>query len=258
MKKLAFASSAAALGLGALLVAHTSQAADHLDGPAASGNPMADIGDVYAWMTTDASKVNLAMTVSPGDDGTRHFGPTIQYAFHVTAQSGYGKATGAVETNIICTFASDTSAQCWVGSGTGASGDYVTGDASAATGITSADGKFKVFAGHRADPFFFDLNGFRDAVTAVETKCGDAQCSGLTFDLAGCPTLDGGTATALVHTLQETSSANAQAPCTGANNVADCFAALNVMAIVVQVDKTLLSSSTNPLLSVWGSTHTAP
>ncbi len=258
MKKLAFASSAAALGLGALLVAHTSHAADHLDGPAASGNPMADIGDLYAWMTPDATKVNLVMTVSPGDDGTRHFGSTIQYAFHVTAQAGYGMATGAVETDIICTFASDTSAQCWVGSGTGASGDYVTGDASAAAGITSADGKLKVFAGHRADAFFFDLSGFRDAVSAVETKCGDAQCTGLTFDAAGCPTLDGGTATALGNLLKETSSATAAAPCTGANNVADCFASLNVMAIVVQVDKTLLSSSTNPLLAVWASTHTAP
>ena len=51
--------------------------------------PMADIADVYAWITSDATKVNLALTVSPADDGMRHFGPAVVYAFHVNSRDGF-------------------------------------------------------------------------------------------------------------------------------------------------------------------------
>jgi hypothetical protein len=250
LKKLAFASGAAALGLGALLVAHTSHAADHVDAPMTTANPMADIGDVYAWMTTDGTKVNLVMTVSPADDGTRSFGPTIQYVFHTTALSAYGVTTGAVTTDIICTFATNTSAQCWVGNGLAPNGDYVSGDPSPVAGVQSGDARVKLFAGRRADAFFFDLNGFRDAVTAVENT------TGLVENNAGCPALSLDQETALVGLLSETSSTTNSAPCPA--DAADCFAGLNVLAIVLQVDKTLLTSAANPVLAVWGSTNTAP
>ena len=113
MKKLAFLGGALGLGVGALLVAHSTQAADHLDSPAAASNPMADIADVYAWNTTDATKVNLIMTVSPGDPGTRSFDPSVQYVFHVNSYATF-LAPNPTETKVICTFASDTSAECWV------------------------------------------------------------------------------------------------------------------------------------------------
>lgn len=38
---------------------------------------MADIADVYAWMTSDAAQIHLAPTVAPADDGTNHFGSTF-------------------------------------------------------------------------------------------------------------------------------------------------------------------------------------
>ena len=39
------------------------RASNHLDSPTAIANPQADIGDIYAWMTSDASHLNLVMTV---------------------------------------------------------------------------------------------------------------------------------------------------------------------------------------------------
>ena len=248
MKKLAFLGAALGLGAGAF-VATRSQAADHLDSPAAIMNPMADITDVYAWMSTDGSKVNLVMDVSPADPGTgsgaRHFDNTVQYVFHVNSVTEVG-APNPTETKVICTFASDTSVQCWVGDK-----DYVKGDPSSTSGLTSADGKIKVFAGRRSDPFFFNLNGFKDAVATVEG-------AGSAFPTVnGCPQLPGPVAKMLQDTLHEGPTGSAtHAPCDGSDM--DCFKRLDVMAIVLQVDKSLLNSGSNTLVKVWGSTHAAP
>lgn len=248
MKKLAFLGGAFGLGLGGLLVAHSTQAADHTDAPTAAANHMADITDVYAWNTSDAMKVNLVMDVSPGDPGTRTFDNTVQYVFHVSSTSAIDSQT-RTETKVICTFTSDTDAQCWVGTK-----DYVKGDPSAAGGMTSADGKVKVFAGRRADPFFFNLNGFKDTVAAVVVAAGSGS---IIPDGAGCPTLDAATAGFLRGKLTEgPQGAGTHVPCSGSS--ANCFADLNVMAIVVQVDKTLLNEGSNKVLAVWGSTHAAP
>ena len=255
MKKLSLiAGGVAGLALTALL-ATPSRAADHLDSSTLATNPMGDINDVYTWMNADASKINLAMTVSPGDDGTRTFGPTVQYVFHVRSRVGTTGAmvvaqAGGVETNVVCTFASNTSAQCWVVSGGTVKG-YVKGDPSATTGLTSADGKIKVFAGRRSDPFFFNLQGFRDAIAAVAGAAGT-----LTYNTSGCPiNLPDATAGVLVNTLknQSVNGTAASPPCSA--TVKDCFAAFNVMSLVVQVDKTLLVNGTDIFVSVYGSTH---
>jgi hypothetical protein len=248
LKKLAFLGGAFGLGVGALLVAHSTQAADHIDSPGAIANPMADITDVYAWNTSDKAKLNLIMGVSPGDPGTRHFDNTVQYVFHVSSTSSIDSQT-RTETKVICTFASDTDAQCWVGDK-----DYVHGDPSNESGMTSDDGKVKVFAGRRADPFFFNLNGFKDVAAFV----GSAAASGsLTTDAAGCPNLGAAQGSALRAMLSEGPRGNnTHVPCSGSS--ANCFEDLDVMAIVVQVDLTLLNEGTNKVLAVWGSTHAAP
>lgn len=254
MNKLAVLGAGIGLTAGILMVTRSSQAADHLDSPATMANPMADIGDVYAWTNGDSSKINLAMTVSPADDGTRHFDNTIQYAWHVTSRPGatVRQAFGAsgTESKVICTFKSDTAIQCWVALGTTVK-DYVTGDPSGPTGATSADGKVKVFAGTRSDPFYFNLGGFKLAQQTIDAAIAG---SAITPDAAGCPQLDMGTAGMLqaAVTMKPTTDV---APCK-ANHI-DCFDSFNVKAIVVQVDKTLLLSGTDTLVSVWGSTHMA-
>ena len=259
MKKLVFAGGALAVGLSLFVVQQKSHAADHLDAPGVTTNPLADINDVYTWMESAGAaaptKVNLVMTVSPGDDGTRTFGPGVQYVFHVTSKANDSNGDGnldygvgipaGTETKVICTFASNTSAQCWVGGNK----DYITGDPTATAGITSASGKVKMFAGRRSDPFFFNLQGFRNAVASVE-----AASSSLTLNAAGCPNLTSTTAAALVEQLGASQVTPAPPCATGT----DCFANLNVMALVLQVDKSLLNATGNDVVSVWASTHAAP
>jgi hypothetical protein len=211
---------------------------------------MADINDVYAWMTTDGAQVNLAMTVSPADPGTREFGPTVQYVMHVTAHPAFGMA--GTESKVICTFTDNTHGQCWVTDPTNKVVDYVSGDFSGPNGRISASNKFRVFAGQRSDPFFFNLSGFRTAVAAVK------QAPPPFTQPDGCPDSNGPTANALRGFLTGTpnSTTTDNGPCPV--GVKDCFADFNVMAIVVQVDKDEVSSDTNKIISVWASTYATP
>lgn len=253
MRNLVFIGGAAGVAsLVALAAAPSGFAADHLDATtiAMSQNAMADINDVYAWMTADASKVNLAMTVSPADDGNRTFGDSVQYVFHVTSAPGFLMA--GTETRVLCTFENNANGQCWVVNPDGVVIDYVSGDLSSPAGKLSETGKLRVFAGRRSDPFFFNLSGFRTAVNAVRN-------AGLSvFDAAGCPTFaNGSTPAALRGTLQAMPSGSTDnGPCGTSDR--DCFKTFNVMAIVVQIDKSELVSGSNTLLNVWGSTHAAP
>ena len=263
MKKLSLiAGGVASLGLATLL-ATPSHAADHGDSATLLTNPMGDINDVYTWMNADASKINLVMSISPVDPGTRSFTDAVQYVFHVTSKAGGPLMTVAqnmptdVETKVICTFASNTSGQCWVVEGTTVKG-YISGNPSATTGLTSADGKIKLFAGRRSDPFFFNLQGFRNAIKGVHDAAGAGQ---ITVNAFGCPNggAAGGDATftglrTALSTLQTTGTG---VPACSTTEI-DCFKAFNVLAIVLQVDKTLVNSGTNTVVSVWGTTHAKP
>ncbi len=261
MKKLAFLAGAGAL-CAAAFYGSPLRAADHLDGANVklAANTMADLNDVYTWMTSDGAKVNLALTVSPADDGTRHFGPSIQYVFHVEQHPGFGMP--GTETKVVCTFVNDTSGQCWVVAKDGATIDYVTGDLSVVSGRASASNKFRVFAGRRSDPFFFNLTGFTNAKSVVTS-------ANVTDDVNGCPTeidnlaITNATTSALRTALGATptsstpgtTTATIEGPCPA--DVADCFADFNVMAIVIQLDKDLVIDTANKFVSVWASTHAA-
>ena len=209
---------------------------------------MADITDVYAWMSPDGKNVNLVMDVSPGDDGTHAFGPQFQYVFHVTSTPGYGMP--GTTRNVLCTFASKSSGQCWILDSSGTTIDYLSGDPSQASGIFSLSDKMHLFAGRRSDPFFFNLGGFKTAVATVEGAAG-----GLTFNTAGCPVIDAATAGTL-RTQLTTAPASMVGPCPAGQ--ADCFKNFNVMAIILQINKGELNVGSNTLLSVWGSTNMTP
>lgn len=232
MTKLAALAGVAGLAAVAVL-ASRGQAADHVDSPTLAANPMADITDVYAWMT--GSNLNLVMDVSPVDNGTHSFGPGVVYVFHLTSKQGLGVATtSGTETRVICKFASGISVECWVVAGN-TTKDYVTGDPSNTAGVTSILGKVKVFAGRRSDPLFFNQTGFNAAITAFL-----GQSTGMP-DGAGCPKLMTPGQASTVRTALTTGS--------------DDFATTNVMAIVVQVDKSLVNTTGNTTVAVWGSTH---
>jgi len=212
----------------------TARAADHADGPAASADPSADITDVFAWMSPDASKLYLVMDLVRNAAAASRFSDSVQYVFHTTSRANFGDPPGP-EVDVICEFSAAQKIQCWAGQRT-----YVTGDASGLDGIMSADRKMRVFAGLRDDPFFFNLAGFKETGRDVA----DAA-SGLTFDAAGCPQLDATTASALVTQLQT-------AP--GGGPPVDNFAHFNVLSIAIALDKSLVTQN-GPIVSVWGSTN---
>ncbi len=228
---------ASSVGLfGSARLAHSS---DHMDSPATTADPAADINDVYGWMS--GNDLVLAMTLFPNAMGASDAGPAsafsnaVQYVFHTSSGAAFS-ATTANE-DIICTFDVTQNISCWVGTD-----EYVTGDASGLAGFASADGKFKVFAGLRADPFFFNLDGFNNTVSTVEAVAGAAS-----YDVAGCPTLSN-VQGALLRTDLMTE--------TDAGTATDFFAKFNALAIVVSVDKSLVTKG-GPVLSTWSSTNKA-
>ena len=222
--------------LGLLLHPLASQAADHLDGAAVKTDHATDINDVYAWTSTDGTKVNLVMTVFPQADATAKFSSAAAYVLHTASKASLA-ATTSVPVDVICTFDAAQKVSCWVGSDTT---NYVTGDASPAAGITSANGKVKVHAARHDDPFFYNLAGFNQVRTIVK-----GAAAALTFDANGCPALDAATATALVNQLKTSPTGGAPA---------NFFAGLNTLAIVLQIDKTLLNTG-GKILTVWAGTH---
>ncbi len=226
-------------------IAHNARSADHLDAPATQKDPSADINDVYSWL--DGNNAVLAMTVYPAagaaDAGAPGFSDQVQYVFHTSSGAALGNTPS--DKDIIATFDATGKIDLWVGSD-----EHVTGDPSAKTGLMSADGKVKVFAGLRADPFFFNLAGFNAAVAAVDSAKG-----GLTFNDAGCPFVPPATAAYLRNTLK---SNPADAGADGLGGPAqNFFANLNTLAIVVSVDKTLLNGG-GPITAIWGSTNRKP
>ncbi|MCA9514657.1 MAG: DUF4331 family protein [Myxococcales bacterium] len=230
MRRTILALSTLALSLGAPTAA---LAADHLDAPATVADPTADINDVYVWQ--NGAKTVFVMTVFPAASADAKFSDAVQYVFHTASGASYGAASN--KTDIICTFDAAQMVTCWVG----ADGDYVTGDASGAAGLTSTSGKTKVFAGLRDDPFFFNLAGFQAAVAAVVNVAG-----GLTFDAAKCPTVSAEVSAAVVGLLGSDGEGGAGM---------DFFAPLNTLALVVEVDKSLVTAG-GPVVAVWGATRT--
>lgn len=225
------------LALTVTSVASWALAADHRDGPQVKTDPPADINDLYSWV--DGDNIVLALTVLPQAGADAAFSPDVQYVFHTQSHAAFG-ATGT-PLDIICTFDAAKMIQCWAGAD-----EYVTGDASVPAGISSASAKFKVFAGLRDDPFFFNLDGFNDTIDTVIGAAG-----GLIFDAAGCPGIDGATSGVLVSKLS--TDPNSTPPGGAAK---DFFAGLNTLAIVISIDKTLLTGG-GEIMSVWASTNMA-
>jgi len=217
-----------ATGIGVAVSVH---AADHGDSPQASADPAADIADLYAWMDdTDGNKLNLIMTLA----ATGAFSDAVDYVFHVNSDDdGPLGPTPQVETTITCSFDAEGIVTCQVG------GVSVSGDASNEAGITRTDGSLRVFAGLRDDPFYFNLTGFSATVDAViEAATGEPP---LEFDDDGCPQLDDATATQLRAIISTASNG-------------DDFAGRNALALVVQVDRSLVNTN-GDILGVWASTQ---
>ncbi len=181
------------------------QAADHTDGSVA-GEPGADIGDFYAFMSpTDANKVVLAMTVNPLAAVDAAFSDAVIYTF------GIARLADEEGMHISCWFEADGAYACEAPGGIElggmVGGDPATGDS------------VRAWAGLRDDPFFFDLTAFRNVVS------GNGERPFCVLD----PEADSGE---------------------------DFFAGLNVLALVVEVDKSILfaGGEENEFLGLWAAT----
>jgi hypothetical protein len=237
----AVASLAGAIAIAGYSVSALS--ADHQDAPGSTAAPTADINDVFTWM--DGNNVVLAMTVYPDAPTTATFDNTVQYVFHTQSVPTTAfipllstNDAGALNNNVdvIATFDTNSpqNIQLWVGKS-----EYVTGNPNNPNGLASMDGKVKVYAGLRADPFFFNLTGFKTTVGYVESQAGS-----LTFNEAGCPALVSGQEDIILGDLSTTDGGAPQ----------NFFGTFNALTLVVAVDKSLLTSAgTN--VAVWGSTY---
>jgi hypothetical protein len=220
-----------ALGGAPLLVT----GADHLDAPAlghtSSGSSVdllsthgdRDINDVYVFNNAAKSRTVFAMTTNPAVnvptvDDMANFGTNVRYVINID-RTGDAVQDLAYVWRFGAAGANGQHYTVWRYSGANArslaTGVQVGSGWTGGTGIGTATGNAKVFAGVRADPFFFDLLGFLGTVLGV----GTAQ-------LGVCP------------------------PVNGVVNC-DFFAPLNTNAIVLEVPNASIGGTN---IGVWGTT----
>ena len=138
---------ASILALAALCIAGAAAAADHRDGPLATGDPGADINDVYTFVNpNNANETIIATTIFPIASFNSRFSDAVEYRTHIDN----GTATGNI--TITCR----ASEQGQTVSCTGPGGLAAAGRINR----TNAGTGMRLWAGVRDDPFFFDLDAF--------------------------------------------------------------------------------------------------
>ena len=147
-----------------------SRAADHLDAPNLATREDADINDVYVFQASAPGRTAIAVTTSPA---AGVIGP-IDYATNVRYKINVDRNGDAVEdlAYVLDFSAPAGGSQAYtVTRYTGANarslrqGVTLGGGQRGVTNSLKGDGL--VFAGLRADPFFFDLNAFKHVVLGL-------------------------------------------------------------------------------------------
>jgi len=153
----------------ALVFAFRASASDHIDGPVTTSHRVADLTDLFAFPTPNRpgflSVILNAYPLVPRDG---HFSDKVNYTILVRASSirqaaGRASFVNGEEVVIDCTFATpeDTAnhlVRCATTKGMSAvSGYQVVQD-------RRAGGDFRIYAGMRADPFFFNADFATDAL----------------------------------------------------------------------------------------------
>jgi hypothetical protein len=147
MKK--FAALAFAVAFAALF-GSAAHAADHRDGPLATGDPAADLNDVYLFVNpNDATETILIGTYFPDAPKGARFSDAVDYRFFINN----GAATnGNIE--IRCRFSDGgISFSC-----AGVGGNTLAASGRFEQTVNATD--FRVYVGLRDDPFFFDAPQF--------------------------------------------------------------------------------------------------
>lgn len=226
MRSMLFAAAAALAGAPWTPAA---RASDHLDTPAVIADPRTDIGDVYAWTSPDGRQLNLVMTIVG-----HSFSSKTDYIFHVDSGRRYGETKATTE--IACRFSEMTAADCRVGTA-----DRIVGDPSGVAGLQGRNGRARLFAGPRDDPFFNNVKGSRDAFNYAAAQLR----AGVPLDGAGCPQFSKEQAAEILARWRHTNGGPAQ----------DFLAGWTPSAIVIAVDLDVVSAG-GKMLAVWAETAT--
>ncbi len=200
---------------------------DHLDTAAVIADPASDIGDLYAWTSPDGRRLNLVMTIVG-----KKFSDHVRYSFHVDSAARQGPPAASV--SISCEFNAATAPECRAGDA-----DHLRGEAGSEAGIPGENGRFRVFAGLRDDPFFNNVRGTRAALNVADA----AMKAGAVLDAGGCPRFDGDTASRIHEEWRKTDGGPGR----------NFLAGWNTAALVVEVDLDVVNAG-GPLLAVWATT----
>jgi hypothetical protein len=218
-------------GMLAIMVYQAAYASDHLDTPTVIADPAADIGDIFAWTSSDGRRLNLVMDIV-----AHQFSDRLQYVFHVDSGERFGKTTAS--TLIVCRFDAAQTVECWTGNT-----DHVRGNASNVEGLEGENHQFRVFAGLRDDPFFNNVKGTRQAYGVA----GVALQHGTTTDSAGCPQFDETASRTILDTWRHTDGGPAS----------NFLAGWKSSSLVISIDLDVVASG-GKLLAVWGTVHRVP
>src|SRR3989442_15501813 len=144
-----------------------SRAADHLDAPNLATREDADINDVYVFQAATSGRTAIAVTTSPaaGVIGPLDYATNVRYKINVDRN---GDAVEDLAYVVDFSAASGGSQAYTVTRYTGANARSLAQGVVLGGGergaINSLKGDGMVFAGLRADPFFFDLAAFKHVV----------------------------------------------------------------------------------------------
>ena len=216
--------------VGILAGSHTAIASDHLDTPTVISDPAADIGDLFAWTSSDGRRLNLVMDVV-----AHRFSDRLLYVFHVDSGKHFGKTTAT--TSIVCRFDAANAVECWAGNA-----DYVHGGASDTRGVEGKNRRFRVFAGLRDDPFFNNVKGTR----AMYELALASLKGGTPVDDAGCAQFDQATSRSILETWRQTNGGPA----------ANFLAGWKSSSLVISIDLDVVTIG-GSLLAVWGAVYKA-
>ena len=206
------------------LLATATQASDHLDSPTVTRDAKADIGDFYAWMSPDAKRLNLALTIVG-----KSFSAGIDYVFHIDSGNAVGSTRETA--TLRCRFDAAGRIDC-----DAAGIDRARGDASHLPGVTGERRRLRVFADLRDDPFFNNVRGSRAALHVA----GAALRAGIAKDAGGCPAFDAATVAKIFDEWRHTDGKPG----------ADFLAGWKTAAIIVEVDVAAVSRG-GPTLGLW-------
>lgn len=220
-----FKRSCAAAVCTAMLASGAAYAADHADSPNQRGSlaaRQADITDLYAFMNPDGSgELVLMVLVGPDASGVLPAGDTTttfgtDITYNVLMQN-YANDTAGEHSRITCTFTDATpqAVNCELGDLS------VTGD----VGTTASVDGMRVFTGVADDPFFFNGGGLNASFAADPPS------------------------------PQFQEGANPDSPFVNANGQLNGFAGQNILALVIGLDRNLVTNNqASPELRLWAAT----